>query len=172
MLVAWVKEGNGPDQACLEDRKISEEVSHTVFVWQIVEYGLMSTLLKFYLTNYRNSPKGAEVRDGKRGPVRQFRGHRGNRQPQLPLLSDLDLQSVGETESSLCNIKNQREGEFYYPSLTKEFLQSSPYCGLLFQLLFWTIIYHVEEDMSIIANFYIFMEVTAKNPLQQRTYLK
>ena len=73
----------------------------------------MSTLLKFYLTNYRNSPKGAEVRDGKRGPVRQFRGHRGNRQPQLPLLSDLDLQSVGETESSLCNIKNQREGEFY-----------------------------------------------------------
>lgn len=117
MLVAWVKEGNGPDQACLEDREISEEVFHTGFVRQVVEYGLTSTLLKFYLANYRNSSKGAEVRDGKRGPVRQFRGQRGNRQPQWPPLSDLDLQSVGEPESSLCNIKNQREGKFYYPSL-------------------------------------------------------
>lgn len=112
-------EGNGPDQECLEDRKTSEEAFHTVFVWQTVEYGLMSILLKFYLVNYWNSPKGAEIRDGRRGRVKQFIGHRGNRQHKLPPLSDLDLQSVGEPESSLCNIKNQREVNFTIPHLWK-----------------------------------------------------
>lgn len=155
-------EGNGPDQECLEDRKTSEEAFHTVFVWQTVEYGLMSILLKFYLVNYWNSPKGAEIRDGRRGRVKQFTGHRGNRQNKLPPLSDLDLQSVGEPESSLCNIKKPK-GRWILLSLTYErVLIKLPYCGLLFQLLFWTTLYHVEEDTSIIANFYIFMEVTAK----------
>ena len=119
MLVTWVQEGNGPDQECLEDRKTSEEAFHTVFVWQTVEYGLMSILLKFYLANYWYSPKGAEIRDGRRGRVKQFTGHRGNRQHKLPPLSDPDLQSVGEPESSLCNIKKPK-GRWILLSLTYE----------------------------------------------------
>lgn len=104
-------------QAFLEVRRAPEKV----FLWQIVERRLMRTPLKFYWQlskcTQKNWQQGQEWNPEFRVAWRPLRKH------QLPPLSDLDPQPLGEPMSSLCTPKNIKEKvNFIIPHL-----QGHPY---------------------------------------------